>query len=198
MSYTAAEVYALARGAGLDHQHAITATAIAWAESGLNPSAVGDVALETGTWGPSVGLWQIRSLKAEQGTGGTRDASRLTDPRFNARSMFSVSNGGRNFGPWSTFVDGAYAGHVAAVRRAVGDGSQIPAAPAGGSSGVQAAAYTASPAGWSIGGINDLVVQGVALAGGCVLVLVGVSSLFKLRQKAEASGAGGILAGAGA
>lgn len=125
---TVPQVYALARGAGLDHERAVIATAISWAENDTHdPGRMGDLALQDATWGPSVGLWQIRSLKAQQGTGGTRDASRLTDPQFNARSMFAESNGGRNWRPWSTYTDGKYLRHIDAVRRAVGDGSGVPA-----------------------------------------------------------------------
>ena len=107
------EVYALARGAGLTPHAATVATAIAAAESGNNPAAVGDVALEDATWGPSVGLWQIRSLKAERGTGKARDVTRLKRPAFNARSMASISGKGKNFSPWSTYTSGAYKKHLA-------------------------------------------------------------------------------------
>jgi hypothetical protein len=84
------------------------ATAVALAESGGRTDAQGDIGLQDGTWGPSVGLWQIRSLKAEYGKGTPRDASRLTDPEFNARAMASISNGGKNFKPWTTYTSGAY------------------------------------------------------------------------------------------
>lgn len=102
------QIYALATGAGLSASAATVATAVALAESGGRTDAVGDVALEDGTWGPSVGLWQIRSLKAQSGTGGPRDATRLTDPAFNARSMAQISGGGANFKPWTTFTSGKW------------------------------------------------------------------------------------------
>jgi hypothetical protein len=113
-----ADVFALARSAGLGSADATTATAIAAAESGLKPGAIGDVGLEDGTWGPSVGLWQIRSLKAQQGSGNTRDASRLTDPVFNAHSMASISGGGASFTPWSTYTSGAYRQYMQDARNA--------------------------------------------------------------------------------
>jgi hypothetical protein len=69
---------------------------------------MGDIGLQNGTWGPSVGLWQIRSLKAQYGTGGDRDASRLTDPAFNAKAMVSISGAGANWRPWSTYTHGSY------------------------------------------------------------------------------------------
>lgn len=126
---TYAQVYALAKGAGLGHEAAVTATAIATAESGLRTDAMGDTTITTGTWGPSIGLWQIRSVKAEKGTGRSRDASRLKDPRFNARSMVSISGNGTNWRPWSVYLNGSYRSHINAVRAAVGGGSRGPDAP---------------------------------------------------------------------
>lgn len=102
------EVYNLARGAGLSPPAAALALSIAYAESGLDAAAVGDVGIQDAKWGPSIGLWQIRSLKAESGTGGTRDATRLTDPTFNAKSMATISGAGSNFKPWSAYTSGAH------------------------------------------------------------------------------------------
>ena len=154
MLMSAKAVYALARGVGLTHDQAVTATAIARAESGWDPEAVGDISLQTATWGPSVGLWQIRSLKAQRGTGGVRDASHLSDPTFNARSMHAISDGGHSWGPWSTYTNGAYLKHVAGVRKAVGDGSHTPQgkAPRG----------TTAPAGFHLPDPGDLAGLGSA------------------------------------
>lgn len=105
---TPATVYSLARSTGLDPAKAGIATAIAMAESGLRTDAMGDTGIQTSVWGPSVGLWQVRSLKADRGTGRTRDASRLTDPAFNARAMYEISAGGTNWRPWSVFTSGKY------------------------------------------------------------------------------------------
>ncbi|MEN8672574.1 hypothetical protein [Nocardioides sp.] len=113
-----AEAYRLARTAGLTDFEAITAVAIAISESGLNPNAEGDTTIQTSVWGPSIGLWQIRSLKADYGTGRTRDASRLKDPAFNARSMFEISNGGTYWGPWSVYTSGAYKANLNKVSAA--------------------------------------------------------------------------------
>lgn len=105
---TAAQVHKLAKDAGLNPTQATIATAIAKGESGWRTDAVGDVSLQDSKWGPSIGLWQIRSLKAESGTGGTRDATRLTDPAFNARSMVAISGAGKNWRPWTVYTSGAY------------------------------------------------------------------------------------------
>lgn len=85
-------------GAGL-----VTIVAICGAESGYVVNNYGDVGLQDSTWGPSIGLAQIRSLKAQRGTGQDRDETRLVDPLFNLRSAFHISNGGRDFSAWSTW-----------------------------------------------------------------------------------------------
>lgn len=120
---TLAAAYQLARTAGLPHDAAVTAAAIAKAESGLRTDARGDTGITTGTWGPSIGLWQVRSLKAETGTGRTRDANRLADPGFNARSMAAISSRGTNFAPWSVYKSGAYRQHLADAKAAAGTGT---------------------------------------------------------------------------
>ena len=116
---TPAQVYALARQAGLDPAAAVTATAIAIGESGLKTDNVGDLTIQTGDWGPSIGLWQIRSLKSQSGTGKSRDATRLKDPQFNARSMVEISNGGKNWVPWTIFKNGAYKDYLSKVTTSV-------------------------------------------------------------------------------
>lgn len=99
-----AEIATVAYRAGLRTQSGLqAAVAIAMAESGGNPNAEGDKALQNATWGPSVGLWQIRSLKAESGKGTARDVTRLKDPAFNAQSMMSISRNGVDWGPWTTW-----------------------------------------------------------------------------------------------
>lgn len=116
---TPAEVFRLAVSAGLQPSDAVAATAIAWAESGLNPNAIGDTGLVDETWGPSVGLWQIRSLHAHEGTSQERDRLRLTEPAFNAEAMAVISNDGKKWTPWSVFKNGKYLEHLDAVREAI-------------------------------------------------------------------------------
>lgn len=112
---TPQQLYDLARGAGLSPTAAVVAAAVALGESGGNPDAVGDTSLADGKWGPSVGLWQIRSLRADQGTGRARDASRLADPTFNARAMAEISGAGGNWRPWSVFTSGKYRQYLDSV-----------------------------------------------------------------------------------
>lgn len=136
---TAAQVYQLALGAGLAPGNAVVATAVAQAESGDDPGSTGDVSLEDGTWGPSVGLWQIRTEKAETGTGATRDVNADYDPVTNAKAMAAVSGDGTNFGAWTTYTDGAYKQFLAAAEQASGvNPADVPAVPSGGSSSATA------------------------------------------------------------
>ncbi len=106
---TPSQIYTLLLQGGFDPQEARIMTAIAQAESARNPGAIGDVALQTGTWGPSVGLFQIRTLKAETGTGSDRDIQRLmNNPAEQVKAALKISGGGSNYRPWSTYTNGAY------------------------------------------------------------------------------------------
>jgi hypothetical protein len=84
------------------------AVAISFSESLGLADMHGDTSLEDDKWGPSIGLFQIRSLKAEFRTGKYRDASMLEDPLFNAASALAISNRGTDWTPWSVFKDGSY------------------------------------------------------------------------------------------
>ncbi|GAA0603987.1 hypothetical protein GCM10010174_20630 [Kutzneria viridogrisea] len=109
-----------------------TAVAVAIAESHNNAHAVGDVSLETAKWGPSVGLWQIRSLNPGHGTAAERvlrDEQANADPATNARHAYALSNHGRNFRPWSTYTGGDYRRYLNRARTA---GGQVGGTPAGG------------------------------------------------------------------
>lgn len=157
---TTAELYALARGAGLGAGAAVVAAAVAMAESGGHPLAQGDVGIQTEKWGPSVGLWQIRSLKADYGTGRTRDAARLTDPAFNAASMATISGMGGNFKPWSVYTSGKYKPYVGMVERDTGTGGVADAITgaqdAVGSAIVDGAGAVVDGAGAVVDAVSDL------------------------------------------
>jgi hypothetical protein len=93
MNYTVAQLQSLALSVGFPASAAPTAAAIAMAESGGNPNAYGDASL-----GGSIGLWQIYT-KAHPNF----NASSLYDPTYNAQAAYSVSSGGTNWAPWSTW-----------------------------------------------------------------------------------------------
>ena len=113
------EVITIAKAAGFQGVGVPVAVAIAMAESSLNQNAVGDVYLQTVKWGPSVGLWQIRSLKpAYLHLEPIRNYSNLFDPAYNAKAAFAISKGGTDFSPWSTYLDKKYLKYLDAVKQA--------------------------------------------------------------------------------
>src|SRR3954447_10089398 len=106
---TASQVYTLLLDGGFTEPQARIMTAIAQAESARNVGAIGDVGLETNKWGPSVGLFQIRTLKGETGTGSDRDIEHLmNNPQAQVKAALHISGGGDNYRPWSTFPSGSY------------------------------------------------------------------------------------------
>lgn len=119
MTLTDQQIAAHAYTAGARGGALVTATAVSLAENpARDPAARGDEHLVDWRWGPSIGLWQIRSLHAETGTGKTRDRLRLTDPAFNARSMWTVSRGGRDWSPWTDYKNGKYRAYLERARAA--------------------------------------------------------------------------------
>lgn len=121
-----------AKQAGFKGEALVVAVAIAGAESDFDTEKRGDVGLETPKWGASIGLWQIRSLRTDMGTGRERDESRLMDPPFNARSAYSISRGGTNWKPWSTWTNKRYQQYLSEARLAVAGGQlPLPPPPAG-------------------------------------------------------------------
>lgn len=132
------DIATVARAAGFTAGSLETAVAVALAESGGDTTARGDVGIQTSTWGPSVGLWQIRSIKKESGKGTPRDATRLIDPAFNARAAWSISAGGTSWRPWSVYTSGRYLLYRNRAKKGIADSGATasgtvtvdPAAPA--------------------------------------------------------------------
>jgi hypothetical protein len=112
------QLAALALNAGCSAAQAPVAAAIAAAESGGASGAQGDVSLMDGTWDWSEGLWQIRGLRSERGTGGLRDSLANADPQKNAAAMVTISRGCTDWTPWSTYNSGAYLSYLPLGRAA--------------------------------------------------------------------------------
>ncbi len=162
-------IAAYARQAGFTGDNLTTIVAVILAESGGDPDEVGDESLVNATYGPSIGLAQVRSLRAELGTGRPRDAARLTDPAFNLRSAWSISSGGTNFRPWTQWVNRKYQQFMiraAAAAEGVNLGGGGGLAGGGGDAG-------AGLVDSLTGGLARLVLVGLALAGGVALVAAG-------------------------
>lgn len=111
MMLTAFQVLQFALSAGFTPSEAITATAIAHAESGFNTSAIGDVNL-TEPGEKSVGLWQINYRPSRDRRNPLRDPSLNQDPFHNAQAAYAISLRGVSFRPWSTYTSGAYLRYI--------------------------------------------------------------------------------------
>jgi hypothetical protein len=109
----------LALEAGCSAAAAPTATAVSMAESGGSPSAQGDITLMTAQWDWSAGLWQIRGLRAERGTGGLRDSVANQNAVSNAAAMYTISNGCTDWTPWTTYNVGIYQQYLSVAQNAV-------------------------------------------------------------------------------
>lgn len=128
---------------------AAVALAVAKAESGQGAPAghwcdiraLGDLTIQTDVYGPSVGAWQIRTVKADTGKGTTRDINAIFGnlPR-QAQAAYTIVGGNtttgsakpnRGWGHWSTWKDGTFRRYLdtarAAVKRreAIGGGGSV-------------------------------------------------------------------------
>jgi len=88
------------------------AVAIVLGESSGYTDSRGDVSLMNGTWGPSIGLFQIRSLNSQKGKGTTRDEIANLDPLTNARHALEIRKS-QGLAAWSVFNTGAYLKYMA-------------------------------------------------------------------------------------
>jgi LysM repeat protein len=91
--YSCSALEQLWEQAGGSPAKAVMAADIAMAESGGNPNAISPT--------DDFGLWQINASNGALAT---------LNPLQNAKSAIQLSNNGTNWGPWTTFTSGAYAG----------------------------------------------------------------------------------------
>jgi len=123
--FTQFQVQRLARVNGFGPRQAKIMGALALCEAPVevdgqtfaDADMVGDQALANDKWGYSYGFWQIRSLREHFRTGQTRDAFRLLDPDFAAKSAREIflhrqEVFGNGFTAWSTFNNGAFKAYL--------------------------------------------------------------------------------------
>lgn len=96
------QLYALARKAGLSADRAVTAAAVAMAESG-GRSWVTSANPDGGT---NVGPWQ---LDTPGGGGAGYTVAQLQDPWTNAQAMAKASKDGTDWSTWQTYAENTYA-----------------------------------------------------------------------------------------
>lgn len=105
------ELYALARSVGLSPANAVTAAAIAEAES----SGRTWVTSANPDGGTNVGPWQ---LDTPGGGGAGYTVAELQNPYTNAQAMAKASDGGTNWSTWATYAGGQYAAFTTAATQA--------------------------------------------------------------------------------
>lgn len=123
---------AVAYNAGFRGDDLVTIVAIANGESSYNPNAVGDEQLQSDLWGPSYGLWQVRSLQPDKFNPNAsyppdryRDGSRLRDPKYNAEAAFAIYTTAKNrneyqrFNDWTVYTSGRYKSDLCTAKEAV-------------------------------------------------------------------------------
>src|ERR1700740_3603313 len=89
---TISDIATVAENAGFSGNDLVTAVAIALAESGGNPNALGDIGIGQG----SFGLWQINSkYHPEFGP----DFTTLYDPQTNANAAYQIYVNANGFSP---------------------------------------------------------------------------------------------------
>jgi cell wall-associated NlpC family hydrolase len=128
-----ADLLQVLRDAGFSGQSLDTAYAIAMAESGGNAGAFNG---NRRTGDQSYGLFQINMLggmgpeRRKQFGISSNDA--LLDPATNAKIAYQMSNGGKDWTPWSTFNNDTYRQYLGkSGAQTVGDSTIPPADPAG-------------------------------------------------------------------
>lgn len=93
-------------GADLD-----VALGVAYVESDFGyADAVGDTTLINDKWGPSIGLFQIRSLRHPEdypSPDNKRYADKLRDVNYNAATAYAIFKK-YGWGQWSTYTSGSY------------------------------------------------------------------------------------------
>lgn len=102
----AQQIASYAANAGFWGSNLVIAVAVALAESGGNPQAVGD-------GGTSYGLWQIHWTVHPE-----FDKSQLFDPQYNANAAFAIYSPKGNFTDWSAYNNGRYQAYIGAAQDA--------------------------------------------------------------------------------
>ena len=144
--------------------YAPIAAAIAMAESAGNPNAIGDQ-------GTSYGLWQVHWTVHPQ-----FNPAQLFNPNYNAAAAVALSGNGANFGPWTTFNNGAYLNYLPS-------GTAVPSSRGSGSSSSTTAASSSTAPAWldTIGkmpfgigpAIESMFSAGIVSLGAVTLLLIG-------------------------
>lgn len=99
------------------------ACAIAIAESNLDENALGDLKIANIKWGPSYGLFQIRSLhnsdKYHYPDSLRKTDGSLFEPEINCKVAYAIYKQQKGFYPWSTFNNNKYKEYLDQVNKEI-------------------------------------------------------------------------------
>lgn len=172
---TASEIYAALVAAGYNPVAAATQTAIALAESKGDDTILGDLSLQGTTWGPSYGVFQVRTLKGQTGTGSVRDISWLAGGLANqAKAAYQISHGGTDFTAWTMYTNGEFQKFLGQAQAAAGGlvgglAGAIPGAISG---------AVGNLSGMALAGARSIAVEGVFVVLGLGLLAAGLIRAF--------------------
>lgn len=126
-----ASLESILRGAGFTGEGLRTAMAVALAESGGNARAYNPKGRDL-----SYGLFQINMLGGmgpeRRKKYGLASNEALFDPATNARVAYALSNGGKNWKPWTTYTSGKYQKYLGKGVEVAGQAAGTTTAAAGG------------------------------------------------------------------
>lgn len=96
----------------------VTAIAVCLAESSGYTESLGDLLLVDAVYGPSVGLFQVRSFKNPGASG--RDRTLLLDPDVNVKFAYELWKN-KGWKPWGAYTSESYLKTLSKANIAVGD-----------------------------------------------------------------------------
>lgn len=102
-------------------ENLITLAAIAECESNRWPNAIGDNHLTNSKWGPSYGIWQVRSINDAARTGAPRDPDALQTSVAHQAWAASEVWRSQGFKAWTCYVNGHHRGLIETVRQAAAE-----------------------------------------------------------------------------
>lgn len=110
VTLTPAQVAAVAAQAGFSGAALRTAVAVSFAEDGSHDA---DAQHRNSNGTIDTGLWQINSVHSQW------TAAELVRPADNARAAYTISAGGHDWSPWTTYKSGAYVAHLPEAQHAI-------------------------------------------------------------------------------
>lgn len=122
VALTDAQLAGYAKGAGFSGTGLVLAVAVALAETRGHPTATAHNPTPPDN---SYGPWQINMYgtlgPARRKQFGLSSNEDLFNVATNAKAAYAISSKGKNFAPWSTYLDGKYLAYMSRARKAAGN-----------------------------------------------------------------------------